>query len=195
MYRELNDYEILYLVKENDDINYEIIYEKYTPLIYKFACKYEKICKKFGYEFDDIMQIGYISLFRAIDNYRYDSNMFYTFVIHIIENSIISEIRKNNTLKSKTLNESVSYDILVPNTQYSYIDIIADPKTHNDILDSLDIEYRWIVFKNTLPFDIACIFELRFNGCSKNEISMLLDMDISDINKGIKEIKKQLLYI
>ena len=35
MYRDLNDYEILYLIKENDDIDYTILYEKYKPLVYK----------------------------------------------------------------------------------------------------------------------------------------------------------------
>lgn len=194
MYRDLNDYEILYLVKENDDINYEIMYEKYTPLIYKLASKYESLCKKFGYEIDDIMQIGYIALFKASVAYRYDNNMFYTYVMHVIENNIVSEIRKNNTLKSKLLNECISYDNLIPNTKSKYIDIIPDSKCLN-ILDDFIDEYQWILFKNTLPFDIACIFELKYNGYRNIEISKLLNINIVDVIEGIKVIKNQLLYI
>lgn len=196
MYRDLNDYEILYLVKENDEINYEIIYEKYTPLVYKLACKYKKICLKFGYEINDIMQVGYMALFKAVEAYRYeDESMFYTFLTHVIENAIISEIRKNNTLKCRVLNECFSYDVLVPNTNNSYIDIIKDVKNEISILEDLENEYQWIVFKNTLPFDVACVFELKYNGFCNEEIAILLNRNICAVNDDIKIIKNQLLYI
>lgn len=195
MYRDLNDYEVLYLVKENDDVNFEIIYKKYTPLVYKLASKYESLCKRFGYEFNDIMQLGYIALFKATNAYQYDSSMFYTYVTHVIENSIISEIRKNNTLKSKTLNECISYDVLIPNTENRYIDIIPSSNSIIDILDSFISEHKWIVFKNTLSFTLSCIFELKYNGYQNYEISKLLDISLGDVIKGLKLIKKQLLYI
>lgn len=196
MYRDLNDYEILYLIKENDEINYEIIYEKYTPLIYKLACKYKKICLKFGYEINDIMQVGYIALFKAVRNYSYENeSMFYTFLMHVIENAIISEIRRNNTLKCRVLNECFSYDILVPNTNISYIDIIPDVKSEINVLEKMETEYQLILFKNTLSFDVACVFELKYNGFNSEEIAILLNRDICDINDDIKIIKNQLLYI
>ena len=196
MYRDLNDYEILYLVKENDEINYEIIYEKYTPLIYKLACKYKKICLKFGYELDDIMQVGYIALFKAVEYYRHeDESLFYTFLLRVIENAIISEIRKNNTLKCRVLNECFSYDILVPDTNNSYIDIIKDDESEITILEDLENEYQYIFFKNTLPFNVACVFEMTFNGFNDKEISILLNMNICDVNNSLDVIKRQLLYI
>lgn len=195
MYRDLNDYEILYLIKENDFNDYEIIYEKYRPLIYKIALKYKNTCKSFGYELDDLMQVGYLALFKSVKTFHYEcDNTFYTYILHVIENSIIGVIRGNNTNRSRVLNESISYDILLPGTDVSYIDIISDPKSERDILDIFEQERNFIVFKNTLSFDVACIFELKFNGFLNDEISKLLEISLKDVKKGINKIKKQLLY-
>lgn len=194
MYQDLNDYEVLYLIKENDEENYDIIYKKYKPLVYKIARKYQKIYKPFGYEIADIMQVGYMALFKAVETFRMDESMFYTYLVKIIENAIVAEIRRNNTLKRKTLNESISYDILVPNTQVTYLDIIPDLNSEINV-ESFDDEHRFIVFKNTLPFDTACVFELVFNGYTIEEIMVLLNMDKSKINECFIIIKKQLLYI
>ena len=39
-YRDINDYEQLYLVAENDDEAEEVIFRKYKPIIYAIADKY-----------------------------------------------------------------------------------------------------------------------------------------------------------
>lgn len=192
MYRDLNDYEILYLVKENDDIDYAILYEKYRPLVYKIALKYKSIFKTFGYELDDLMQIGYMSLFNAIKHFESDISLFYTYSLNVIEYGIINEIRKNNTNKRKVLNDSISYDVLVPNSNLSYIEIIPDTK--ENIYDINDNYEELIVFKNTLPFMVSCIFELKYEGFSDEEISLLLDISLKEVRKGIKLIKSQSLY-
>ena len=192
MYRDLNDYEILYLVKENDDIDYAILYEKYRPLVYKIALKYKTIFKTFGYELDDLMQIGYMSLFNAIKHFESDISLFYTYSLNVIEYGIINEIRKNNTNKRKVLNDSISYDVLVPNSNLSYIEIIPDTK--ENIYDINDNYEELIVFKNTLPFMVSCIFELKYEGFSDDEISLLLEISLKEVRKGIKLIKSQSLY-
>lgn len=192
MYRDLNDYEILYLVKENDDIDYAILYEKYRPLVYKIALKYKSIFKNFGYELDDLMQIGYMSLFNAIKHFESDISLFYTYSLNVIEYGIINEIRKNNTNKRKVLNDSISYDVLVPNSNLSYIEIIPDTK--ENIYDINDNYEELIVFKNTLPFMVSCIFELKYEGFSDEEIALLLEISLKEVKKGIKLIKSQSLY-
>ena len=40
MYRDLNDYEILYMICERKDDNFDILYEKYKPLILKISNRF-----------------------------------------------------------------------------------------------------------------------------------------------------------
>ena len=192
MYRDLNDYEILYLIKENDDIDYTILYEKYKPLVYKIALKYKTIFKTFGYELDDLMQVGYVALFNAIKNFESDISLFYTYSLNVIEYGIINEMRRNNTNKRKVLNDSISYDVLVPNTDLSYIEIIPDNK--ENVYDLNDDYDELIVFKNTLPFMVACIFELKYEGFNEEEIALLLEISLKEVKNGMKLIKSQALY-
>ena len=112
MYREINDYEMLYLICESDDNDYDIMFKKYYPLIIKLINKYKGILKKMSYEEEDLIQIGYLTLYQTLKGYNGDknNNLFYTYFLKSLENSIISLIKVNNTYKKRVLNESISYD-------------------------------------------------------------------------------------
>ena len=189
MYQNMNDYELLYMISEkNDDFN--ILYLKYQPLIYKIVKNYQKLFKKFGYELDDLMQIGYLTLYKS--SYLYDSlnnAMFYTYFKKALTNAIIMEIRNNSTNKKEVLNKAFSYDTIVPNTEHTYLELFTDTSSR----DYREEMYQFIIFKNTLSFFDACIFELLYNGFHNNEISLLLRKDKETINKSILDIRRQSL--
>ena len=46
MYRDLNDYELLYMVCENNDNDFNMLLKKYKPLINKIVRNYEKYFRK-----------------------------------------------------------------------------------------------------------------------------------------------------
>ena len=39
-YKKLNDYEVMYMIKENDDYSREILLKKYMPIVSKISSKY-----------------------------------------------------------------------------------------------------------------------------------------------------------
>ena len=184
----MNDYEILYMVCDDREINFDILMHKYKPLIYKMAKEYAKLFKKFGYEFEDLMQLGYITLFKTSKQYDvYNHAMFYTYFKKSLNNAIIDCIRKNTTNKKEVLNKALSYDTLVPNTNIRYIELLPDKKIYKNIDSEL------IVFKNSMPAILSYIFELFYNGYNKKEISVLLDEDIKDIQTNFLRIKEHAL--
>ena len=183
MYNKLNDYELLYMVGECND--FDILYQKYQPLILKMALKYQNVFKTFGYEIEDLMQIGYITLYRASKLYNSNDSLFYTYFINSLNKSIVNEMRLNITNKRKILNEAFSYDNIIPDTDISYLDIIpCEDKDHNEE------EKEFVFFKNTLSFINACIFEMFYNGFSKDEIVNCLDIDDHILKRSLKEIRR-----
>ena len=139
---------------------------------------------------EDIMQIGYMVLYKSSYMYNvYNSSMFYTYFKNAFEKAIITEIRNNNTNKKYILNNAISYDIDIPNNSMSYLDIIGK----NDNYEDMEYTKFMINFKNSMTYDLGCIFEMYYNGYNKEEISTLLDIDISKIKKYISEIKKHAL--
>ena len=44
-YTGINDYEVLYMIGERDEVAYNVMYDKYHPLISKMAYNYYRIYK------------------------------------------------------------------------------------------------------------------------------------------------------
>lgn len=187
MYRDMNDYEILYMVCDCED-SFNILLEKYKPLIYKVVKEYEKFFKKFGYELEDLMQLGYITLYKTANKYDiYNHSMFYSYFKKALNNMIITNIRTNTTSKREILNKALSYDTIIPNSSISYIDLFKDDKK------DLDIEEELIIFKNSMPITMSYIFELFYNGYNKEEISILIDESIDTVRNSFYKIKEHAL--
>ena len=181
----MNDYEILYMVCEGEEINFDLLVNKYRPLIFNIVKEYAKFFKKFGYEIEDLMQLGYITLYKTSHKYDiYNHTMFFTYFKKALNNMIISNIRMNTTRRKEILNQALSYDAYVPNTKIRYIDLLSDKKEVNDINSEL------IIFKNSMPITESYIFEMFYNGYSKKEISVLLDEDINEIKRKFNKIKE-----
>ena len=188
MYKDMNDYEILYMVCEEKESNFDILVHKYKPLIYKIVKDYVKHCKRFGYELEDLMQLGYITLYKASNRYDiYNSTMFFTYFKKALINTIINNIRINSTNKKEVLNVALSYDSFIPNTNIRYIDVLPNNEGINNLENEL------MIFKNSMPAMLSYIFELFYNGYSKKEISILLDEDIKDIRENFLRIKEHAL--
>ena len=188
MYKDMNDYEILYMVCDNDESNFELLLNKYKPLIYKIVKDYANYFKRFGYELEDLMQLGYITLYKTSSRYNiHNETMFFTYYKKALINTIISNIKLNSTSKKEVLNKALSYDDIVPNTNLRYIDLFPSKEIINNW------ESELIVFKNSMPAILSYIFELFYNGYSKEEISILLDEDIKDIKDSFNRIKEHAL--
>ena len=189
MYRNLNDNELIYMINENNEEIFNVLYQKYKPLMFKMSKKFLSLFRKYGYEMDDILQICYYSLYKASCYYDESNNsLFYSYFKRILYNSLVNEMRINSSLKKEVLNNALSYDILIPNTNMSYKELIGKKIKY-------DYEYsdNYLLFKSSLPFLESCIFELYMNGFSFKEISILLDEKIEVIYSSFNEIKKDAL--
>ena len=187
MYRNLNDYEILYMVEDSDN-SFNVLMKKYEPLIKKIVQQYNYLFKRFGYEIDDLMQIGYITLYKASKFYNnYNDTWFYSYFKKALNNSIISSIRMNTTNKKEVLNNALSYDIEIPNTSLCYVDLFSTRKR------DYNYYFELTIFKNSMPISLSWTFELLYNGYSKEEISILLEEKVDNIKKYFNKIKEHAL--
>lgn len=88
-----NDYELLYLISEKDDIALDIMYQKYIPLI-KSRIRSFKI-KQWNQE--DFFQEGLLALNKAIQTYRDDKNKtFNKYFDLILQRKFIQILRKES---------------------------------------------------------------------------------------------------
>ena len=78
--KEYNDYELLYMISENNEEAEEILYNKYRPIVEMKASRYLKVGKKLGLESNDLIQEGLVGLNDAIKKYdNQKDTLFYSF--------------------------------------------------------------------------------------------------------------------
>lgn len=193
MYKNINDYEQLYLVSENDDDAKENIFNKYKPIIISIAKKYQKYTNN-RFEIDDLIQEGYIGLNRAIDSFNEKQGvLFYTFSVVCIERQIKSYYRSYKTLKNQNFYNSYSLDMEIDDMRLG--NIIEDKSTVNNPTLYLDNNYlnkKLIDFKHSLSIRHSMVFELRYNGFKYREIAELLDISISIVDNSVHYCKEKL---
>ena len=181
-YKDLNDYEVVYMIRENDDDAREIIFNKYIPIVKRIASNYLSYAKLAKIEYDDLVQEGLIALNIAINKYNEETGpLFYTFVSVCVERRIITYCRRMSSSKHYVLNNALSDDSLYG---------VCDDKTPEFYFNERCLDKEFIHFKNMFNFNESCIFELRYNGFSYKEISSLLDIPVTTIDGRLYKIRK-----
>ena len=194
MYRECNDNEIIYMIQENDD-NLGILLEKYKPLITKISGHYLKIGKRVGMDFDDLMQIGNMSLITSIKYYNESMNTsFYTYALRCIENNIKTELRKETTQRKIALNNAMSLYQIIPGTDKTLIDHLKDDKEIDplDYLITEESQLKYVKFINSFPLEMSIAFEMKLGGFSNEEIAKFLHLDKKTVSQYSNYIKSRL---
>ena len=195
MYKDENDYELLYLIKEENEDAKNMFYEKYRPMVEMKEKKYFSQLQNNGYELNDLIQEGMIGLSSAIKDYKQDEKTkFITFANVCIERRMINFIREINRQKHQALNSSLSID----NTNVSgmsLLNVLSDdsynPESSFMILEEQE-QLKDAMKKNLTDFEKE-VFDLRFEGFTYQEIAILLNKSIKSIDGTIRRIKQKII--
>lgn len=184
-YKNYNDYELISMVRENDEFSYYSLFEKYKPIVKNISKEFYDRYSDYGYDYDDFIQEGYVGFQNALN--KYDSSkgaLFYTFVELCIRRRLLS-FTKNISLPKRNISNKyfVSLDDLdVRDNSVSLNDELDYEDTMNiikDVLYSLDLKY-------TAPF------ELKMNNFSLKEISTLLEVSINSVSYRVNLVRDEI---
>ena len=184
-YKNYNDYELISMVRENDEFSYYSLFVKYKPIVKNISKEFYDRYSDYGYDYDDFIQEGYVGFQNALN--KYDSSkgaLFYTFVELCIRRRLLS-FTKNITLPKRNISNKyfVSLDDLdVRDNSVSLNDELDYEDTMNtikDVLYSLDLKY-------TAPF------ELKMNNFSLKEISILLEVSINSVSYRVNLVRDEI---
>lgn len=201
MLSELNDNELLSLAEDNNEEAEKILIEKYSNTIKKSISANLSWAKLSGLDEKDLYQEGLLALIYAIRNFSKERNVtFYTYALLCVDTYIRSAIRSANRYKFKALNESISLDKLFESSDINLYDILKDEasdpsvklinkESNENLLNNLNARLA--------PFEKQ-VLNLKLEGLSNNEISIMLDKykrsvenTISRIRTKYKEVKNE----
>ena len=183
-YPNYNDYELVYMVKENSDDYYDILYKKYLPIIKRLASDYYMKSLNYGCEYEDFLQEANIAFYTAIKYFNEDRNiLFYTFVTVCIKRRLISYTKKLVSKNKATPLESLDNCAEEIMDKTNIYQVIEDSEFSN-LLKQLIID---------LPMEYSCILELKINNFSSVEIASLLELPVSTVQYRNRKNKKNVL--
>lgn len=193
-YRNFNDYEVMYLVKENDENAKDVLYEKYRPLIISMAYRYKRQALECGLEIEDLIQEGFVGLYNASQNYNPSTNaLFYTYAMISIKGRILNCLKDKSSKKNTYLNEGISLFHPLPDfDSYTLMDAIEDKNAvlPHFLVEEKESEERIKDYLFSLEFPNSLIFELKLNGFGNTDISELLDIPVKKISNTLFRIRK-----
>ncbi len=194
-YRDLNDYELMYMVEENDDAK-ELLFDKYKPIVKKMASKYRLEASKVGLEVEDLIQEGYIGLISAIKNYNPDDDaLFYTYAVISIKSKLLNCIRMSSCKKHYCLNQSISLSKPISvDSDLIILDFIEDTNTEIPDLVVYENQISSLLKDSLYNLEItaAGILELTMNGFSNGDIAILLGVSNKTVYNYLFKIRKKI---
>ncbi len=170
-----NDYELLYLAKENNDEALDIIFTKYNKLILKKANEYRKLLN-----FDDLCQEGKMILNKAILNFDESYNKTFTrYFEMLIEHRFIDLMRRR--LRE---NKNVKFD----NDEIDNYQFNNECKINNLILnETININYQKLSSFEQKVFKCKFIENMKVV-----DIAAKLSTSSVNISNAIQRIKSKI---
>lgn len=194
-YRDYNDFELIYYVRDKDEEAANIIFKKYEPLIMLNAGKMYPYCKYNGIEINDLIQEGMLGLNMAINGFDEKSdNLFYTFAKKCIERKMISLVIKSRRQKHKILNESLSLDFTLEDDKVGSLNSILKDSSLNPEEMVIDLDSEELLLKeikSVLTDKEETVFELKVAGFDYKEIAEILDVSPKAVDNAIQRIKNK----
>ena len=192
-YKDINDYELIYEVRESNEMAYNTLYEKYKTLISKIAYEYYLANRNKRVEFEDLVQEGYYALSVAVREYDEKSTLFYTYVTLCIKREMERYIKGCGRNKNMILTDAVSLNEPVDkNGDIVLEDVIPSKDDVENYVISEGIFYKLWLFRHELSNEESMIFELKANKFSNNEICVLLDIPYKKLDNYLRKIRIKL---
>ena len=198
-YNKMTDENLLQEITQNqNNIALDCLIDRYKDMVGMKANKFFMV----GSEKDDMLQEGYIGLYKAVKSYNQEKqNSFKTFAGLCIERQMITAVKNSNRQKHIPLNSSLSlnsgaYD---ENDDTEVMEILDTRKTGEDPLDIITKKEYFTVIEKAID-DSLSDFEKKVlvhykNGESYAENAEILQSKVKSVDTAIQRIRKKAMKI
>lgn len=195
MHRDLNDFELLYLVNNNCFAAVKTMLEKYNPLVWKTVYSFINSHLPKGVEKNDLYQEGRIAFYESCFTYKTNLDVpYYSFTKLCIERRMMGYLRRFRSEASRLFYNSLSLDMSVTEDNNVYLhEMISEDlqdlsafKQYAEEINSLIIEN-----KDLSQFEKQVLL-LKIFGYSYSEMSKILDCSAKRVDNTLQKVKRLL---
>lgn len=198
-YKKMTDENLLKEVVNNQNqIALDCLIGRYKDVVSMKANKFFMI----GSEREDIMQEGYIGLYKAVKSFDAEKqNSFKTFAGLCIERQLITAVKNSNRQKHIPLNSSLSLNASAydEDEDTSVIEILDTGKGAEDPLDIITKKEYFNLVEKSIDDSLSKfekqVLSLYKNGESYAKIAEKLGTKVKSVDTAIQRIRKKALKI
>lgn len=198
-YSKMTDENLLKEVLNNqNNMALNCLIGRYKDVVSMKANKFFMI----GSEREDIMQEGYIGLYKAVKSFDAEKqNSFKTFAGLCIERQLITAVKNSNRQKHIPLNSSLSLNASAydEDEDTSILDVLEIEKGAEDPLDIITKKEYFDLVEKSINESLSRferqVLDLYKNGESYANIAEKLDTKVKSVDTAIQRIRKKALKI
>lgn len=189
---EYLDNELTYLIKDNNEVAQDLLYDKYKFIIDSILNKYKRVFYALNIELEEVRQEANLAFSYAIYNYdeKKDASL-NTFITLCVERKVRKVIKSKETMKSKVQSETISLnnnDKL--DIENLYGDETYEPSKKIENIDMLKYINKKV--KDLLSQKELEVYNLLLQGLTYQEIAITLNKTPKQIDNTIQRIRIKL---
>ena len=196
-YKNMTDESLIKEAVDNQNKNaLNCLIGRYKDIVNIKASKFFMV----GSEKEDIVQEGYIGLYKAVKSFNQEKqNSFKTFATICIERQLITAVKNSNRQKHIPLNSSLSLNATAYDEENSndttVMEILEVNKTSEDPLDIITKKEYYNSVKKNIDDNLSNfereVLKLYKKGYSYANIAEKLDTKIKSVDTAIQRIRKK----
>ncbi len=169
-----NDYELLQRVLKRDSKALEILYDKYSPLLYtliKRIVKDDKLA-------EEVLADVFVIIWQKTDFYNFDYKNVYSWIVLLTKNKAVDTLRRRNGNTRVEYNDEFENNFIIPNiydyNDFGFEDAFAKSGKLRSAISKLTEAQRYVI---QLAF---------FEGLTQSEIAAKLKIPLPTVKSKIK---------
>lgn len=198
-YKDINDYELISMVREASEEAKDILFEKYKYIIDIEIRKYLRACKGTRYDYNDLYQDALVGFSDAINSYREDKQTaLASFITLCVDRKLQAAILRAGRLKNKMITDSISLEYVYDSFTSPLMDVISD-NSKNDPLENIVKEEKMEELQNKIKDSLSRseydVYLLMVTGLKYDEIAMILKKDLKQVDNTMQRVKTKVKKI
>ena len=197
-YTEINDEQLIHMIREDSEDAKDILYEKYKYIIDIELKKYKRVAYALSYDVSELSQEALVGFADAMNNYREDKEAsLSSFITLCVDRRLQVAIKKAGRLKNQMMKEALSLE-----EEYSASsqlrDLLSD-NLENDPLENILKEENYKELKQRIKESLSSseyeVYTYMINGLKYDEIASLINKNLKQVDNTIQRVKSKIKKI
>ena len=176
--KNLTDNEVILLISSGEYEKFQIIVDRYLPLIVKTAKQY---CPE--NQVEDVVQEAILALYSAVKNFDPQKSSFSAFASLCVKRSVIAHLRKSNSKKAIPQELVLSIeDVDLPYSDNPE-NILIEKEDYKALTDNIRLELSNMEYK---------VLQLFLEGKSYSQIAKSINTTEKSVDNALSRIRKKI---